>query len=207
MATFEVSMADENVDEIAGRLLGARQPSNHLDNDATRDAISALAQLALDEYVDWMLGRTRFRSLSELQIERIATIYDRITRTEVPSKTRLYNDFGLSHGQATYVARVLADRQLSTWRDTARSELIAQLEGKLGKAEENSENGRGEAELQLILSTLAIRELELVFESAFADNTLIAPWKRSSSVGNLHFIAVESATVIALARQLGLSVD
>jgi hypothetical protein len=207
MARFEVSIDDEEMEAIARRLLGATAAQNDDGRDAAREAISAFAQLAFDEHLDWILGRTRYRSLSELQIERVAAIFDRITPTEIPSTTRLYNDLGLSHGQATYVARVLADRQLSTWRETARDELVAQIKGKLAKAKQNKDDGRGEAELQLTLSTLAIRELGLVFESAFAHDTLIAPWKRSSSVGNLQFISTESATVIALARELDLPVD
>jgi hypothetical protein len=207
VATFEVSIDDQEVEDIARRLLGATALDGDENGDAARHAISAFVQLAFDEHRDWMLGRTRYRSLSELQIERVAAIFDRIAPTEIPSRTRLYNDFGLSHGQAMYVARVLADRQQSTWRDTARKQLVGEIAGKLAKAKENSAGGRGEAGLQLTLSTLAIRELELVFESAFGHDAPIAPWRRSGAVGNLHFIDVESATVIALARQLGLTVD
>jgi hypothetical protein len=207
VATFEIPIDDEAVEAISRGLLGGTATQNGMDSAAARDAVSTFVQLAFDEYRDWILGRTRYRSLSELQIERVAAIFNRIMPTEIPSTTRLYNDFGLSHGQATYVARVLADRQLSAWRQIARDELVAQIKGKVAKAKQNQEDGRGEAELQLTLSTLAIRELELVFEAAFTHDTLIAPWKRSNSVGNVHFIATESTTLIALARELDLPFD
>ncbi len=197
-----MSIGDDDARAVAKRLIGMNG-----NPDTAADVIAAFAQLAVSEHVDWLLGRTRHRSLSEMQIDRIAAIFGQVLPTEVPTATRLYNDLGLSHGQAIYVARVLADRQLSTWRERALKDLIKQIAAKLDKARENVGNDRGEAELQLHLTKLATRELEAAFEQAFRDDELINPPKRQSSIGDLNFVAVASATVVALAKTLGLTGD
>jgi len=60
-------------------------------------------------------------ALTDVMGGHISAMVDALPST-MPTSTRLYNDFGLSHGQATYVARVLADRELSSWRKSAQQE-------------------------------------------------------------------------------------
>jgi hypothetical protein len=60
---------------------------------------------------------------------------------------------------------------------------------------------------KLNLSKLATRELESTFEQAFRGDPSINPPKRQTSVGDLNFMGVESGTVLALAKVLGLLGD
>jgi hypothetical protein len=204
MVSVGVSIGDDDANAVARRLLGT---ATDLDPKAAKAALASFAQLAVSEHIDWLLGRTRYRSLSELQIERIGAIFAEVMSTEIPTATRLYNDLGLSHGQAVYVARVLADRQLSTWRERARAALVEQVSAKLDQAKKNVNEGRAEADVQLNLSKLATRELESTFEQAFRGDPSINPPKRQTSVGDLNFMGVESGTVLALAKVLGLLGD
>jgi hypothetical protein len=201
MVSVGVSIGDDDANAVARRLLGS---ATDLDPKAAEAALASFAQLGVSEHVDWLLGRTRYRSLSELQTERIGAIFAAVMSTEIPTATRLYNDLGLSHGQAMYVARVLADRQLSTWRERARATLVEQISAKLEQATKNVDEDRAEADVQLNLSKLATRELETAFEQAFREDDVISPPKRLNSIGDLNFVGVESGTVLALAKVLGL---
>ena len=61
--------------------------------------IDTLRQLAFEEYVDWLLARKRFESVSALDHKRILEVFSRI-RVEAPSVETLSNDFGISESRA-----------------------------------------------------------------------------------------------------------
>lgn len=61
--------------------------------------IDTLRELAFEEYVDWLLARKRFESVSALDHKRILEVFSRI-RVEAPSVETLSNDFGISESRA-----------------------------------------------------------------------------------------------------------
>jgi hypothetical protein len=64
------------------------------------ERLTLLEQLALDEYVDWILSRHRFETTAALDRHRILELFGRIRR-EAPTIESLANDLDISEARAT----------------------------------------------------------------------------------------------------------
>jgi hypothetical protein len=101
-----------------------------VDDDAFSERVDALEQVALDEYVDWLLSRRRFETAASLDRHRLLALFGRI-RNEAPTVEALANDLDISESRATSLlsrmrygdARMI--RQLTY--EAARAELGRQL--------------------------------------------------------------------------------
>lgn len=113
----------ERLAAMLGTTVGAADYSEKLEQ---------LKELAFEEYVEWLLARRRFESVSALDHKRVLEVFSKI-RGEAPSVSILANEFDLSESRAVSMlsrmrygnARVI--RQLQY--EAARRELRAQREG------------------------------------------------------------------------------
>jgi len=103
------------------------------------EAVAAFAQIALNELASWSAGTERHRTLTELYISRVEQLYVMLFPGEMPRATVLFNRSNLPHGQATYIARVLTEKELPLWRAKARLELRHGMEEQRQEAEANIE--------------------------------------------------------------------
>lgn len=102
------------------------------------DRVPDTIGMAFEEWVSWSDGSFRPMSISELETERIFSIYDRLLVAEVPSADHLGELFGLPMGRARYIAQSLAYRHGNLIRERqARAILGALNEGRWSEAGDN----------------------------------------------------------------------
>lgn len=69
-----------------------------------------LAQAALREWAQWLRGTARPMSVSELEMDRLYTIYEQVLVDELPSVDSLARVLDLPMGRARYIMQSLAYR-------------------------------------------------------------------------------------------------
>ena len=110
----------EEEDRIASLVRGLDWPPSKTPDDLAQ----ALLPLAVGAWLSWLSGEKRYNSLTEQYTDWIEQIYKNLLpQTEAPSVDRLFNSFNVPYGQAQYIARVLTNRTLASWRAQAREEL------------------------------------------------------------------------------------
>jgi hypothetical protein len=185
---IKLSIDDEQADAIAAAF----------DRQADRgEACRLFASLALDHFYAWISGTRRYRSLTEQQAAWIEDIYERLLPpTEGPSVNRLYNSFNLSHGQAVYVSRVLADKALKQWRKQALKDLAADIEMIWPTA--NGHISKNEKNRVVRTSKLSALELQRLSDEAWrADKSFISPAAKGGIGDQRVFeIAADSVRII-----------
>lgn len=189
----QLDIDDERAADCVSRVL-SRRP---VDEDEARQILEAVVAVALQEYFDWMSGDARYRSLTELQTERLQRLFEGPALGR-PLRNRLYNDFNLSYGSATYVARVLGDRLQTRWRAAAASELLEALSLQFDAARRNISQNDASAPLVIRLSTFAKREFDLVFEELISQGNELQNPTPQSSVGDLRYLAVASSSIVSM---------
>jgi hypothetical protein len=71
-----------------------------VDTETFEERVGLLEQLALDEMVNWVLGRQRFETISALDRHRILEIFARVRR-QAPTVEALANELAISESRAT----------------------------------------------------------------------------------------------------------
>jgi hypothetical protein len=166
-------------------------------------ANSAFSKWAVEELAAWLAGQRRFRTLSEQYISWVEALYDGVLpRGQAPTFDRLYNDFNMTHGQATYVARALSDKRLTGWRTEALATLNRQLEAKRADAERFVHNREPNRTITLRTSRLGGVELLRLGSEAFVRNNVFAPPESKGNSGDVRTFAIEAQTVIEIIRSL-----
>jgi hypothetical protein len=107
------------------------------DDKALAERLARLRKNALSEYVEWLTGRRRFNSLSELDTYRILHLFLDI-REQVPTVESLVSEIGLSAGRATSLLSRLRYGEARALRKLAMREAHAELVRQLDAAQENS---------------------------------------------------------------------
>jgi hypothetical protein len=155
-------------DEAVSRLSPAFQKALADTQSATK-----LAEFALTELLGWLNGEKVYRSLTEQQIAWTDKCLQIVHPTTAPSAQLLFNEFGLPHGRSTYIARVLTEKRLSHWRQTARTELRNAMKKKEKEANRYIAEGDNFQQVTLVLTQAAYVELRALQAEAFsADNEL-----------------------------------
>jgi hypothetical protein len=72
--------------------------------------IASAVTLGFEQWLDTIIGRTRFRSMTELYIDWIHRIFSSILPQYDPDEKSLVSRFNMPYGQASYVARVISER-------------------------------------------------------------------------------------------------
>ena len=111
---------------------------------------------------DWISGNTRYRSLTEFNIETVQKLYEALLPDEAPSAQRLFNKFNFPPGQAAYVARVLSEKEQAKWRQVSLGELREAIKTAVESSKGVSKSQAGDEDVQLEISLGASRELQLV---------------------------------------------
>ncbi len=102
------------------------------------DRIRDLIGMAFEEWVSWSDGSFRPMSISELETQRIFSIYDRLLTEDVPSADHLGTLFGLPIGRARYIAQSLAYRHGNLIRERQARAILGALEnGRWSEAGDN----------------------------------------------------------------------
>lgn len=92
------------------------------------DRVQDLIGMAFEEWVSWSDGSFRPMSISELETQRIFSIYDRLLIENVPSADHLGELFGLPMGRARYIAQSLAYRHGNLVRERQARAILGALE-------------------------------------------------------------------------------
>lgn len=173
---FEIDINDALVDALS-KDIAAR-----LGTDAT--AREALATFALAEVLGWMAGRTSYQSMTEQHTEWLATLLPIFYPDEAPSAERIFNNFAIPFGRASYISRVLLEKQQTTWRKKGRDALRAALKVKEAEAVANNAKSDGRKLVPVSLDKASYRELTVIIEDLFRiDATLPSPASKGSAAG------------------------
>src|SRR5271157_2790090 len=78
--------------------------------------LAKLVTLALTQWTTFLLGKRRFRSITELYIDWFGRVFEDILPDEEPDERALVERMNLPYGQAAYIARVLRERDASKSR-------------------------------------------------------------------------------------------
>ncbi len=188
----EVEIPDED-----GEALGQLLRSNGSDDEKTAATVT-IVELAAGEWISWILHGGQHRTLSELHIERTATIYSTVLAGQRPTRQVLYNSFSMPYGQAGYIARVLSERSQGAWQQSARADLDEAIRAQVAEAKELVATGLGETEQRLRLTEFSWRELEYRFTAALAEDDLLEPPSIEKRIGDHRYVRLHAATLAAL---------
>jgi hypothetical protein len=97
------------------------------------EVAQTLVQLAAQEWLSWISGRARPGSMSDLEMERIISMFTQISPGEEISASTLFNRLNLPYGRSQYLARAIAERQIRELNAGAASELASALSTKLAE--------------------------------------------------------------------------
>ena len=95
------------------------------------DVAAKIAQLATDEFIDLIGGRKRYISLSHQYIEWLQALYAAVLPGEEYTYRRLLDKFNFPPGTASYVSRVLRQRQNTTLHQRAKDGLAKKLRSEV----------------------------------------------------------------------------
>ncbi|WP_122467910.1 hypothetical protein [Brevundimonas lutea] len=177
------------------------------DNGDPAEVATSFAGLAVREYLDWINGRARYRTLTEEHLARVERIYEAmLPKAEAPSFNRLYNSFNMPHGQAAYVARALGDKTLRHWRGQALRDLLADLERVRGQAMQRQEAGDGDKGLNVRTTRMASIELNRLCDAEFKiDRNFIGPTAKGG-VGDQRLVELPADSVMVMIDRVGQEV-
>jgi hypothetical protein len=111
--------------------------------DVNTDEVAAqIAQIAFDEWVDWMSGERRFSSDTDQSIDRVINIYAQVMPSIEPEVGVLYNRFNIPYGRARYIIQAITNRQLRSLNQQAQERLVATLQAELNELNRMNPNDR-----------------------------------------------------------------
>lgn len=76
-----------------------------LESILSNETAEAFASAALQEWIGWLNSSRRTTSMTELETERICTIYTHILENSLPSADAIGQTFNLPLGRAQYIVR------------------------------------------------------------------------------------------------------
>ena len=169
------------------------------------DLCKAIAQLAVDEWLNWLSGERRFLSLTEQHIERVSCMYERLLPGDRPTPSEISYRFKLPEGQAAYISRVLSDRKFTKWRALGLAELKRLLNSRASDAAQRLKDREGEKKVSLKMSKMAVRELERCYNDCLkSDGNLSPASPNGRSIGDRVEIELQWLTVAALLKHTDL---
>lgn len=113
--------------------LGAKQ-----DESDFTSRLETLADLALREYVEWLVGRRRFNSIPESDGHRVRAIFLELRR-EPPTVEQLVDGFGLSESRATSLLSRMRYGEARRLRILGYGAAARTLEGQVSAASEDTD--------------------------------------------------------------------
>jgi hypothetical protein len=132
-------------------------------SEAERDrALKQFCQVAVKMQTEWIAGRARYRSLTDLNLQIVQELYETILPDEQPTPHALFNNFNLPYGQAAYLARVLAEKDIQKWRTAALKELALSVSDLMDEKKDVNDKVAKDTFARLEISVAAARELKNV---------------------------------------------
>lgn len=122
MATVQINIPDEILEKL--------QPI--LGDDVTSDFVAASFQ----EWMNWLDGSHRVTSITELETERIYTIYGQILKKSIPSANAIGQIFSLPLGKSQYIVRNLKYKHPHFFQERKCALILQSL--KSAKREDNN---------------------------------------------------------------------
>lgn len=160
--------------EIDDKLVSALAPSiaEQLADSKKR---KELGSFAVSQMIGWMVGQTGYQSLTEQYTEWLTELLPIFYANDPPSAERIYNNFSVPYGRAAYISRVLLEKQHTTWRKKGRNNLLAALRAKNTEAQRNVNAGEAQKYVPISLDSIAYRELTVLVEELFRDDSNLPP--------------------------------
>jgi hypothetical protein len=122
-------MADLSLDDDQKQRLAAALGTT-AEDEAFAQRLATLEQIALDEYVDWILSIRRFETPAALDRHRILELFGRVRR-EAPTVERLANDLDISESRATSLLSRMRYGDARLIRHLTYEAALAELERQL----------------------------------------------------------------------------
>ena len=163
------------------------------------EAMQRFASLALAAFTDWITGAKRYRSLTEQYIDWIEEVYGTLLLdTEAPSVDRIYNSLNMPYGQAAYIARVLASKTLTHWRDVAQKDLLGALSNVAAAARKYITEGDSAQQINIEISQVAAHELLRVCSARRRLSRSYLMPRSTGAAGDFRFFSIPASTVVDL---------
>jgi len=199
MATKKISI---DVDESIIKSLGQRFP----DLPDKEKVVASLAKLALSEWEQWFAARLRPKSISALNQERIQMVFEDQSLYSGKRVTRglLFNQFNLPYGEASYLERVFAEKDIPDLSETALKSIYDDLDDQL-KTWNKDKNRKEEQEFTIEVDKLGQRLLQLIMQKAKETGKQMAPSENVLKVHgyyNYTFSKEEADVVLTIAKSL-----
>jgi len=126
------------------------------------DVAAKIAQLATNEFIDLIGGRKRYISLSHQYIEWLQELYATVMPGEEYTYRRLLDKFNFPPGTASYVSRVLRQRQNTTLHQRAKEGLTTKLRKEISDYEALPKNDPSRISKKQASIKLTVREHDLL---------------------------------------------
>ena len=173
---FEIDVDDEMI-----RRLVVPIATKLANDEATR---AKFGEFALRQVLGWMTGTISYQSLTQQHTEWLTELLPVFFAHKPPTATQIFNSFSVPYGRASYISRVLMEKQQTIWRERGRQDLLAALGAKNKEAQQNVGNQDGLKYVQVPLNLAAHRELFVLLEDYYDENPERMPaLSRSSSPG------------------------
>lgn len=168
------------------------------------EIVQKISEISLDAWLQIFSGKARYRTLNELYLDWLARIFNDVRTSDKPSQRYLFQQLNFSHGQASYLARVLLDKQNSRWRELATIELRDALIARKDEAQEIIKAGSGHVQkLEFDLSRAARLELNFLLEMLHdSGGTRISPPQPGGTYGDRGNVGIVAALVPPLLKLL-----
>lgn len=187
---FEIDIDDDAIQRLVTPI------ATKLTGD--EDTRKKFGEFALGQVLGWMTGTISYQSLTQQNTEWLTALLPVFFADKPPTATQIFNSFSVPYGRASYISRVLMEKQQTTWRERGRQNLLAALRAKNAEAQENVRLEDPLKYVQVPLNLVAHRELVVLLEDYYDENPERMPaLSRSSSPGrfivdlpSMHFTAL-----------------
>lgn len=129
-------------------------------NQDVEEIAAQLAQLAFEEWLDWIEGSRRYSSDTDQSIDRVISIYGEVMPEMEPEISFLYNRFNIPYGRSKYIVQAIVNRQLHSLNSKARERLLRTLGAELDEYQRMDPDDR--KVLQEIRFVIDLREEKLL---------------------------------------------
>jgi hypothetical protein len=198
--TITIQLSEEQVADLQGAFesLTEAKPPN-----LSADQFQSIAQLAAESWIDLVAGRNRYRSLTEQYLNWLDKIYAHVLTDEEPSERRLYTRLHFPYGQAQYLARILREQHLGSWRKRSLHQLRAELEAKRTDAKKFVKDGRGEEQVALNISKGSKVELDNILGTLVERRVQgISPVKTVGSMGSSVAVLIVASNIEPVIQEI-----
>lgn len=148
-----------------------------------KDTAAELAQLAIEEWLDWIDGSRRYSSDTDQSIDRIISIYGEIMPDVEPEISFLYNRFNIPYGRSKYIVQAIINRQLHSLNLRANERLLKTLEAEWNDYQEmDPEDRKVLQEIRFVIDLREEKLLTTIIEQMPLSKRPIASFKRQPIV-------------------------